>query len=69
MKKLLKNKIYKHKIYIKIIDTSTYLCYEGNFNNCDFRVLMTIKEIYDICLKTFQEKTYNVVLIHKFIKD
>jgi predicted nuclease with TOPRIM domain len=56
------------RIYIKIIDTSTYLCYEGNFDIDNFKVMMTIKEIYDICLKSFEEGTYNVVFINKFIK-
>ena len=56
------------RIYIKIIDTSTYLCYEGNFDIDNFTNMMSIKEIYDICLKSFEEGTYNVVFINKFIK-
>ena len=65
---LVTSSLNKKRIYIKIIDTSTYLCYEGNFDIDNFKIMMSIKEIYDICLKSFEEGTYNVVFINKFIK-
>jgi len=56
------------KIYIKIINTITYLCYEGNFNIDNFKVMISIEDIYDICLKSFGEMTYKISIYNKFIK-
>ena len=46
------------RLYIKIIDTLTYLCYEGNFNG----------DIYDICLKSFEEMTVKISIHNKCMK-
>ena len=46
------------RLYIKIIDTLTYLCYEGNFNG----------DIYDICLKSFAEMTVKISIHNKCMK-
>lgn len=49
-------------VYIKIIDTQCFICYEGNFDNKDLNTNLKINDIYKIINTCFAQKNkdYNI---------
>jgi hypothetical protein len=53
----------EQSIYIKLTDTVNFMCYEGNFESCDFPKNFSLQEMYTVLQKCFQgEEHYSFIV-------